>query len=158
MVSEQQELKESWSHTVTRKNIEWENTHEKWMKWKVWWPFLPWEHILPLEATPMKVHPRWRVKPHIFSFPSFGLRSGSSGVCQVPAPDQPSYVLSEKSLLLSNGSSWFSRYLTCGFLGNGCQASEPLTADWPHLQPPNTSHKWAVIFLQEQQGQHAPWG
>lgn len=63
----------------------------------------------------------------------------------------------QRSPLLSTGSSWFSRYLTCGLLGNSYQASEQFTADWPHLQPPNASHKRSVISRQEERGWLESW-
>lgn len=61
--------------------------------------FLTWERTLPLEAIPMKVHPR-RVKPYSSPFPSLGLRLDSSGACQVSAPAQPSYILSEELIVI----------------------------------------------------------
>ena len=147
LVPLQLELKEGWFHIVTRRHVkeggrtsmknEWSERFDGsfWPESTLfpWKPF-PWKYILGESSL---------------TFPLF-LLLVSDWAAQMCAryllqPNPPTSC--QRSSLLSNGSSWFSRYLTCGLLGNGCQASEPLTADWPHLQPPNASCKWAVTFL-----------
>lgn len=75
----------------------------------------------------MTIHSQW-VKLHISLF-LLSILDGQSGVCQVSAPAQPPTAC-QRSLSLPNGSSWFSRYLTCGLLGNSDQVSkQSLLAD-----------------------------
>lgn len=144
------------SYGNKKKHKEWETVHGKWVTWWLWWPFLTWEQTSPWRQL-------WWKYTLAESSPAFPLclLSVSDWAAQVCARYllQPSPPLSsQRSLLLSNSSSWFSRYLTCGLLGNGCRASEPLTPNWPHIQPPNASRNWAATFLPEQWGQHAPQG